>query len=289
METSSGQQSVLATVSEQMAALEKHDWELWGISAGAGILATIGLLALLFQSAVLQQGLLHLTVEISPQLLAGFVALLILFNTYVINRRLQLRRTREQVISSTMQSELVRLQSFTDPLTEVYNRRALDEMSRRFISHAKRLGKPVTFMMVDVDRFKNVNTRFGHLIGDFVLAEVAAILRGAVRGSDAVVRYGGDEFLVILADADSPGGQVVVARTATLLSEWNSAGHLKNFELTFSIGLAEWSEGKTLDQMLDEADRAMYSAKPLRKETSDGSAPTSADRHTNRPRAVAKD
>jgi len=288
METSSGQRSVLTAVSEQMTALEKHDWEIWGISAGAGILVGIGLLALLFRAAFLQNGLLHLSLAISPELFFGFVALLILFNTYVINRRLQLRRMRAQVISSTIQSELVRLQSFTDPLTEVYNRRALDEMSQRFISHAKRLGKPVTFMMVDVDGFKDVNTRFGHLIGDFVLAEVATILRRAVRGSDAVVRYGGDEFLVILADATFVGGQVVVARIAGFLADWNSAGHLKNFELAFSIGIAEWSEGKTLDQMLDEADQAMYSIKAMHKKTSDGSAPASTDRHSIRPRAVTR-
>jgi diguanylate cyclase (GGDEF)-like protein len=82
-----------------------------------------------------------------------------------------------------------------------------------------------------------------------------------VRGTDAVVRYGGDEFLVILADTNSKGGQVVMERTSRLLEEWNGAKHLKDFELTISIGLAEWSEDKTADQLLDEADQAMYSTK----------------------------
>jgi len=271
-----------------MAALEKHDWNLWLIAAGAGILVGIGLLALLFRAAFLQHGLLHLNLAISPELFFGFVALLILFNTYIVNRRLQLRRTREQFISSTIQGELARLQSFTDPLTEVYNRRALDEMAQRFMSHAKRLGKPVTFMMVDVDRFKDVNTRFGHLMGDFVLVEVATILRRAVRGSDTVVRYGGDEFLVILADATFMGGQVVVERIATFLADWNSAEHLKKFELAFSIGIAEWADGKTLDQMLDETDQSMYSTKALHKKTSGRSAPPSVTDRSNRPNEVAK-
>jgi diguanylate cyclase len=288
METSSGQQSLLSDVSEQMAALEKHDWNLWLIAAGAGVLVGIGLLALLFPAAFLQHGLLHLNLTISPELLFGFVALLILFNSYVMNQRLQLRRTREQVISTTLQSDLARLQSFTDPLTEVYNRRALDEMAQRFMSHARRLGKPVTFMMVDVDGFKDVNSRFGHLMGDFVLVEVATILRRAVRGSDTVVRYGGDEFLAVLADATFTGAQAVVDRVARFLVDWNQAGHLKNFELAFSIGIAEWSEGKTLDQMLDEADQAMYSTKALHKNTSGGNASTSVTDRSNRPNAVAK-
>lgn len=272
-----------------MIALEKRDWELWLVAAGAGILLGIGLLALLFKAAFLQRGLLQLNVAVSPQILFGLVALLILFNTYLINRRLQLRRTREQVISTTIQSELSRLQSFTDPLTEVYNRRALNEIARRFMSHAKRLKNPLTFMMVDVDHFKEVNTRFGHLMGDFVLAEAATILKGAVRGTDAVVRYGGDEFLVILADANFQGGRIVASRIASLLAEWNRAGHLRNFELIFSMGLAEWSEDKALDEMLDRTDRAMYSTKAIHERSSGGSSQASATNQSSHPSAVAKD
>lgn len=288
MEPLHGQRSLLATVSEQMVALEKRDWEFWLIAAGAGTFVGVGLLILLFRAAFLQHGLLHLDLVISPVLFFGVVALLILVNTYVITRRLQLRRTREQVISSTIQSELVRLQSFTDPLTEVYNRRALDEIARRFISHAKRLGKPLTFMMVDVDQFKVVNTRFGHLMGDFVLAEVATILKGAVRGTDAVMRYGGDEFLVVLADANLQGGHIVVDRTSRLLADWNREGHLNNFELTFSIGLAEWSDDKALDEMLDKADKAMYSTKAQRQESAAGTAEASQSDYSSRPAPVAR-
>ena len=264
-QSSTKSQSLLARVSEEMSALEKRDWELWLVVAGCGIFVGLCLVTIMFQAAFLKHGTLRLNLEISPQLFFGFVAILILFNTYIISRRLELRRTREQIISTTIQSELVRLQSFTDPLTEVYNRRALNEMSQRYTCHAKRNKKPLTFLMVDVDRFKKVNTLFGHLTGDFVLAEVASILRGAVRGTDAVVRYGGDEFLVILADSPLDGAQVVVERVTQHLAEWNGEGHLRNFELTFSMGLAQWADGMTLDQILDEADQKMYSTKALNK------------------------
>ena len=289
MGSTSRNQSLLATVSEQMMALEKRDWQVWLISAGVGICIGIGVLVLLFRAAFLQHGLLHLTLAVSPEIFFGFVALLVAYNIYVINRRLELRRTREQVISTTIQSELVRLQSFTDPLTEVYNRRALDDIARRFVVNAKRQGKPLTFMMVDVDRFKDINTRFGHLMGDFVLAEVAAILRGAVRGSDAVVRYGGDEFLVILYNSNFQGGQVVANRTANSLAEWNREGHLEDFDLAFSIGLSEWFEGKVLDQMLDEADRAMYSTKELHKKLSGDSSEPSELKLSTSTRTLAGD
>jgi diguanylate cyclase (GGDEF)-like protein len=289
MESAPRHQSLLATVSEQMIELEKRDWHVWLISAGVGIAIGIGILALLFRAAFLQNGLLHMNVAVSPQFFFGFVAILVLYNAYVLNRRLQLRRTREQVISTTIQSELVRLQSFTDPLTEVYNRRALDDIARRFMAQAKRQGRPLSFMMIDVDNFKNINSRFGHLMGDFVLAEVATILRGSVRGSDAVVRYGGDEFLVILGNSNFQGGQVVVNRTAGSLADWNKEGHLKDFELTFSIGLAEWSEGKHVDDMLDAADRSMYSTKALHKMAA-GDRPQALPQETaTRARVFARD
>jgi diguanylate cyclase (GGDEF)-like protein len=287
MEPSTKQQSLLATVSEQMAALEKRDWEVWLVSAGVGITIGIGILALLFRAAFIQHGSLRLNVAVSPVFFFGFVAILVLFNIYVISKRIQLRRTRQQVISTTIQSELVRLQSFTDPLTEVYNRRALEDIARRFIGTAKRQGKPLTFMMLDVDQFKEINTRFGHLMGDFVLAEVATILRGAVRGSDAVIRYGGDEFLAILYNSNFQGGQVVANRIAGNLADWNGEEHLKDFELSFSIGIAEWSEGKLLDEMLDSADQAMYSTKALHKLARTNPSEASAPEPSTRARTLA--
>ncbi|HEX5433351.1 MAG TPA: GGDEF domain-containing protein [Candidatus Angelobacter sp.] len=289
MEPSTKQQSLLATVSEQLIALEKRDWEVWLLSAGVGMMIGVGILVLLFRAAFVQHGSLRLNVAVSPVFFFGFVAILVLFNVYVIGRRVQLRRTRQQLISTTIQSELVRLQSFTDPLTEVYNRRALDDIARRFMSNANRQGKPLTFMMLDVDQFKTINTRFGHLIGDFVLAEVATILRGAVRGSDAVVRYGGDEFLVILYNSTFQGGQVVVNRMAGSLEDWNREEHLKNFELSFSIGIAEWSDGKLLDEMLDSADQAMYSTKALHKLARTNPSEASAPELSNRARTLADD
>jgi diguanylate cyclase (GGDEF)-like protein len=261
-----GTDSVLAKVSRQLAIIEKRDWELWLIVVGTGILVGTGLIVVAFPATLLTEGSLHMEIDVSRELFLGLVTLLILFNTYVITKRVELRRTREAVISGALQNELIRLQSFTDPLTEVYNRRSLDEMATKFMSHAKRTNKPLCFMVIDVDRFKEVNTRFGHLTGDFVLAEIASLLKGAVRGSDAVVRFGGDEFLVILADTSlTMGASVVTARITKDVDQWNQGGHLENFKMGLSMGLAEWSPGKNLDQILTEADQKMYTTKDATK------------------------
>lgn len=255
--------SILSRLSQQLSAIEKRDWELWVIVSVTGVLVSSGLLALSFPSAFLLNQSVHFELTVSKPLFLGLLVLVVLLNAYLVTRRLEVRRVREQLISTTIQGELVRLQSFTDPLTEVYNRRSLDELASRLISHAKRLNKPLSFVMTDVDRFKQVNTRFGHLTGDFLIAEVASILKGSVRGCDVVIRYGGDEFLIILPDTPRPGAMKVIDRIQERINTWNGDGHLEGFTLRLSMGVGQWSEGKTLDQILDDADHEMYLVKEL--------------------------
>lgn len=253
--------SILGNINTELAKLEKRDWELWWIVSATGVLLGGGLLAFLLPAAFMKSESLHLEVTVPRQLAIGLMVLLILLNTYLVSRRVELRRMRQRTISSTIQNELVRLQSFTDPLTEVYNRRSLEDLANRYISHARRLKRPLTFLLIDVDHFKHVNTRFGHLTGDFVLVEIAGLLRTSVRGCDAVIRYGGDEFLTIVADATAEKAQRVVERMQSNLTEWNKCAHLENCTMSLSIGVAEWTDGQTLDEVLDLADQDMYAKK----------------------------
>jgi diguanylate cyclase (GGDEF)-like protein len=253
--------NVLVNVNRELRKLEKRDSELWLIATATGILVGAGLLAVLLPSAFLRSGNLHFEITVSRELVCGLLVMLILANTYVVSRRIDFRQLRQRMISDAMQNELIRLQSFTDPLTEIYNRRSLGELADRFIGQAHRLGKPLTFLLIDVDRFKDVNTRFGHLTGDFVLTEIATLLKGSIRGADAAVRYGGDEFLILLSNTNASAASTVVARIEASLRDWNHSSSLENFTLSVSMGLAEWSDGKTLDDVLDIADQNMYGEK----------------------------
>ena len=254
-------ENVLANVNRELRRLEKRDGELWLIVTATGILMAAGLLAVLLPSAFLKPGSLHLEVSISKELACGLLVLLTLANTYITSRRIEFRHLRQKMISTVMQNELIRLQSFTDPLTEIYNRRSLEELAGRFIGQARRLEKPLSFLLIDVDRFKHINTRFGHLTGDFVLSEIATLLKGSIRGTDVVIRYGGDEFLIALANTNAVGAATVVNRIQDFLKEWNQSGNLDDFTVSLSIGTAEWIDGKTLDEVLDLADRNMYQEK----------------------------
>ncbi len=262
--------SLAAKLTQELSRLQKRDRELWLIVALCGIVGGCTLLCVLFPSAFLQQGEVHLEIGFSKRLFFVAVAFLILLNTYLVTRRAELRRVRRKLVTTSIQSELVRLHSFTDPLTEVYNRRSLDELATRFISHARRAHEPLTFMMLDVDRFKEVNTNFGHITGDFVLSEITGLLRSATRGSDAVIRYGGDEFLIVLAKTSQENAGVVVRRISDYLGRWNQQGHLDDFLLTVSVGVAGWADGQTLDEVLDAADQDMYIRKHSSKQRTMG-------------------
>jgi diguanylate cyclase (GGDEF)-like protein len=254
-------ESILSRLSEQLTLLERRDFEQWVIVVGTGILVGAGLVVILFPGAIERDATVHFELSVSRELFLALVVLLILFNTYMISNRLKLRRVRGEVISTAIQSELLRLQSFSDPLTEVYNRRSLEDMLKKYTCRAQRLKKPLSFLMIDVDRFREINSRFGHTTGDFVLLEVGTILKSAVRGSDAVIRFGGDEFLVILADAPMENVDVVKARIQRFVQDWNQSGHLKDFELALSVGASAWAADKTSDDIMNEADKEMYAAK----------------------------
>ncbi len=253
--------NVLANVNRELRKLEKRDAELWLIASITGILVGTGLLALLLPSAFLKSSSMHFEITVSKELACGLLVLLILANTYIVSRRIEFRQLRQRMISTTMQNELIRLQSFTDPLTEIYNRRALEELAIRFIGQARRIHTPLTFLLIDVDNFKKVNTRFGHLTGDFVLTEIATLLKGSIRGADAAIRYGGDEFLIALANTNATGASTVENRIQASLNDWNQSSGLGDFKVTLSIGRAEWTDGKTLEEVLDLADRNMYQEK----------------------------
>lgn len=256
-------ESTLARVSQQLARLEKRDWELWGIISLTGIIVTAGLFALVLPAAFSRDSI-HFEIVVSRPMAIGLLLLVVLCNAYAVKKRFEVRRLREQVISTTLQKQVIEQQSFTDPLTEIYNRRSLDRIAGQFISQARRRKTPLTFLMVDADKFKQINTQFGHLTGDFVLAEIAAILKASIRGSDAAVRYGGDEFLILLADTTESGAQKVIERINANVDEWNAADHLEGHKISVSIGATEWRDGQSLDEVLDGADQKMYQTKGSR-------------------------
>ncbi|HEX4579462.1 MAG TPA: EAL domain-containing protein [Candidatus Dormibacteraeota bacterium] len=150
----------------------------------------------------------------------------------------------------------------TDPLTHLYNSRWLRDSGERDITRAARDGKPLALLLVDLDHFKTVNDNSGHAAGDLVLQRVATRLRTTVRGADAIVRLGGEEFVALLHDCDGDGAEVVAEAMRMAVRDIALPQECGLPRLTASIGIAVYpAHGRDLDGLLAAADRAMYSAK----------------------------
>jgi diguanylate cyclase (GGDEF)-like protein len=152
--------------------------------------------------------------------------------------------------------------AMTDPLTRLYNSRWLRDTGERDLARAARDGTPVSLLLVDLDHFKAVNDSSGHAIGDLMLQRVAMQLRSAVRGADAVVRLGGEEFVVLLHGCGTDSASSVAEAIRGALRNVAMPDGCSLDQLTASVGVATYPDhGCDLDELLGSADRAMYAAK----------------------------
>jgi diguanylate cyclase (GGDEF)-like protein len=148
----------------------------------------------------------------------------------------------------------------TDGLTGLYNRRHFMEVAEGAFAHAQRLGQQLVVLMIDVDRFKQINDVHGHAVGDRVLADVAQACREYVRPDDIVGRYGGDEFIVLIPrTASARAAEIAAQLTGPLARAPGDDGTRVPF--TLSIGIAECADCRDLPGLLGRADMAMYEAK----------------------------
>jgi diguanylate cyclase (GGDEF)-like protein len=149
--------------------------------------------------------------------------------------------------------------AYLDDLTHLYNARYLEVALGREIAG----GRPFTVLFLDLDHFKNVNDTHGHLSGSRLLVEVARVLRACVRDEDVVVRYGGDEYCVLLVGIDSGGGLKVAERIRRAIEDHRFLSREgARVRVTASIGLASFPEhASERAEILDLADRAMYRGK----------------------------
>jgi len=159
--------------------------------------------------------------------------------------------------------EVLRIQSIHDPLTGLFNRRYMEETLEREVHRARRAGRPMSILMLDVDSFKQQNDAFGHEGGDTVLRELGALLKGNLRKEDIACRYGGEEFVLVLPDATLDGAARRAEQMREAVSRLRIAyGGQMIGPITVSIGVAAFPDhGQDAHALLQAADAALYQAK----------------------------
>ncbi|WP_020485631.1 GGDEF domain-containing protein [Methylomonas sp. MK1] len=151
--------------------------------------------------------------------------------------------------------------AFTDPLTKTNNRTAFNDCLLREIKRAHRNSQHLSVIFVDVDHFKHINDDYGHGCGDLALSSLAGWLKDSVRGSDAVFRYGGEEFVILLSDTDIDGATVIAERIRADIESHTLAYGMDVLNLTASLGIAALKGSDSPESLIKRADAAMYQAK----------------------------
>jgi len=161
-----------------------------------------------------------------------------------------------------IQKELKILAS-TDPLTKLYNRRYFSDISANIFNLLKRDQKPLSIIMLDIDKFKKINDIYGHKVGDLVLVKLSELLTKSLRISDIICRYGGEEFVVLLPQIDLQGAAIVAENIRKIVEIFSVEVKQSTIKFTISLGVSEvnFEIEQSVEQPINRADDAMYAAK----------------------------
>jgi diguanylate cyclase (GGDEF)-like protein/PAS domain S-box-containing protein len=207
----------------------------------------------------------HFDVQISPlQGRHGRISGQIIILRDITKRVMAEKQAQEALTNICSLQEQLYKHSIHDALTGLYNRRYLDEVLPREIANATRAGSPISFVMMDIDHFKNINDTFGHAVGDQVLQELSTFLKEQTRIGDLIFRYGGEEFLVLLINTKAPAAYQFAERWRQALEVFRFTNTEADIYITMSMGVAEFTQdGNSITDVLLASDRALYQAKAM--------------------------
>ncbi len=197
--------------------------------------------------------------EIVAIMSIGLLGLLLAF--YTRHSNIQVERDYSAHLEGL--SQRLRNLAYQDALTELYNHRYFYEQLTHEVERATRYGHPVSVILLDLDKFKEVNDTYGHLMGDKLLSVIGKVINEQVRGADIAARYGGDEFAIILPDTPRAAAQATADKLArAIASGRTNAGQSAGVAVSASCGVACCpDEARTVTDLLQLADERVYESK----------------------------
>ena len=253
----------VAEIRSSLRQAERRDLWMWG-NAVIIILSLAALLVSLSVSLYLKGATTIFGWDLSTAVRV-LVGMVVVFTGHMIYQHFRLRTIQKALAEQQIEAEVFRRLAMYDPLTGLYNRRFAEQRLRAEIARAERRGLSMTVVLLDLNDFKSINDGYGHLVGDHVLKEFAKCLSHATRGSDLAVRWGGDEFMLLLLDCEVEQLSVVLKR----LVGFSVEVHGKTLTVSFSMGWKAFEPGDTLETLIEKADRDLYSHKAAAKSPKD--------------------
>ncbi len=250
-----------------MRRVGRRQWWLWSSAVMVTLLLTLGIASFAFPE-LLTGSDNEYSFNLS-QAVRGVIGLVLLFNVYTIYQQLQIQRIQSELTGQmcTMdkmeaRTEEVYKLALLDPLTGLYNRRSGEQRLAEEISRSQRHGCPLTVVMLDLNKLKEINDQFGHPAGDEVIRSFALRVNKAIRGSDLAIRLGGDEFLLLLPECKPEEVRHVLGRLSGMKVDLEG----QVVSLAFSAGWTNYIPGELPEELLKRADAALYVNKRAGKE-----------------------
>ena len=244
-----------ADIQANLRKLERRDLWVWGNAA----IIILSLTAAIFSLSVSfylngEKTFFGLDLKLAVRAL---VVLVLIFTGQMIYQHLRMRKMQRALAEEQIQAEVFRRLAMFDPLTGLYNRRFAEQRLRSEIARSERRGLSLIVVLVDLNDFKQINDEHGHLAGDHVLKEFAKYLSRSTRGSDLAARWGGDEFILLLLDCEVNQLSLILSRLDGLQVKFQG----KVLPITFAVGWKAYEPGDQFDELIEEADRHLYSHK----------------------------
>lgn len=249
---------------KNLKGLERRDWWLWWSAVTVMLLLTLAVVTVSLPNILRESDrVFQLNLSLAVH---GLVALVLLFNTYTIYQQWLIKRLRTQTaqhleILSRLRIRAEEFQQLAtrDSLTGLSNRRLGEERLAAEAARSERHGHPLSVLLLDLNRFKGINDRYGHAAGDLVLQAFAARLNKVIRASDLAARLGGDEFLLILPECPPDRIPLLLNRLGQLEVQWKG----EKLKVASAAGWAGYQKGETPAQLIERADRILYANKRL--------------------------
>jgi diguanylate cyclase (GGDEF)-like protein len=244
-------------IQEHIGALGGRDFQLFSISLLLMLVLAAGILTLIYPNLKTAPATVQVNARLLPQLFFGLITLIILFNVYIVVQKKELGTTRRRLVEELIFNERMEAVSMIDPTTQLFNRRAMEQMIVHEVSRTNRLGSPLSLILLDISDFERIGDRLGTAASEQFLYEAAQLVKTIFRGSDMVFRHKETQFLVVMPGTAEAQVDFAIKRLRGEIDRYNLEVR-PQVALAFSYGVAEYAQGSRITDTIVTAERKAF-------------------------------